>query len=118
MQPAGEYLGEEYYRAGGLPAVMHELLKAKRIHSDALTINGRTMGENVKGAQSTNADVIKPYRSPMKKKAGFKVLKGNLFDFAIMKTSVISDEFRNRYLSNSGRIRTRSKASAVVFDGP
>ena len=80
MQPAGEYLGEEYYRAGGLPAVMRELLKAKRIHADALTINGRTMGENVKGAQSTNADVIKPYRSPMKKKAGFKVLKGNLFE--------------------------------------
>ncbi len=110
MQPAGEYLGEEYYRAGGLPAVMHELLKAKRIHADALTINGKTMGENVKRAQSTNADVIKPYRSPMKKKAGFKVLKGNLFDSAIMKTSVISDEFRKRYLSNR-RTRTHSKAA-------
>ena len=117
MQPAGEYLGEEYYRAGGLPAVMHELLKARRIHADALTINGKTMGENVKRAQSTNADVIKPYRSPMKKKAGFKVLKGNLFDSAIMKTSVISDEFRKRYLSNR-RTRTPSKAAAVVFDGP
>ncbi|MGB7855230.1 MAG: IlvD/Edd family dehydratase, partial [Pseudolabrys sp.] len=117
MQPAGEYLGEEYYRAGGLPAVMHELLKAKRIHADALTINGRTMGENVKGAQSTNADVIKPYRSPMKKKAGFKVLKGNLFDSAIMKTSVISDEFRKRYLSNP-KDKDAFEGRAVVFEGP
>ena len=117
MQPAGEYLGEEYYRAGGLPAVMHELLKAKRIHADALTINGRTMGENVKGAQSTNADVIKPYRSPMKKKAGFKVLKGNLFNSAIMKTSVISDEFRKRYLSNP-KDKDAFEGRAVVFEGP
>jgi dihydroxy-acid dehydratase len=117
MQPAGEYLGEEYYRAGGLPAVMRELLKAKRIHADALTINGRTMGENVKGAQSTNADVIKPYRSPMKKKAGFKVLKGNLFDSAIMKTSVISDEFRKRYLSNR-KDKDAFEGRAVVFEGP
>lgn len=117
MQPAGEYLGEEYYRAGGLPAVMHELLKARRIHADALTINGKTMGENVKGAQSTNVDVIKPYRSPMKKKAGFKVLKGNLFDSAIMKTSVISDEFRKRYLSKP-KDKDAFEGSAVVFEGP
>lgn len=117
MQPAGEYLGEEYYRAGGLPAVMHELLKARRIHADALTINGKTMGENVKGAQSTNVDVIKPYRSPMKKKAGFKVLKGNLFDSAIMKTSVISDEFRKRYLSKP-KDKDAFEGPAVVFEGP
>src|SRR4249919_1579729 len=117
MQPAGKYLGEEYYRAGGLPAVMHELLKAKRIHADALTINGKTMGENVRRAQSTNADVIKPYRSPMKKRAGFKVLKGNLFDSAIMKTSVISDEFRKRYLSNP-KDKDAFEGRAVVFEGP
>jgi xylonate dehydratase len=117
MQPAGEYLGEEYYRAGGLPAVMHELLKAKRIHPDALTINGKTMGENVRQAQTTNADVIKPYRSPMKKRAGFKVLKGNLFDSAIMKTSVISDEFRKRYLSNP-KDKDAFEGPAVVFEGP
>ncbi|HET7910696.1 MAG TPA: IlvD/Edd family dehydratase [Pseudolabrys sp.] len=117
MQPAGEYLGEEYYRAGGLPAVMHELLKAKRIHADVLTINGKTMGENVKRAQSTNADVIKPYRSPMKKHAGFKVLNGNLFDSAIMKTSVISDEFRKRYLSNP-KDKDAFEGRAVVFEGP
>ena len=78
MQPAGHYLGEEYYRAGGLPAVMQELLKAKRIHADALTINGKTMGENVRRARSNDLDVIKPYKTPMKKQAGFKVLKGNL----------------------------------------
>jgi dihydroxy-acid dehydratase len=117
MQPAGEYLGEEYYRAGGLPAVMHELLKARRIHTDALTINGRTMGENVKRAQSTNADVIKPYRSPMKKKAGFKVLKGNLFDSAIMKTSVIDDDFRKRFLSDP-KDKNAFEGRAVVFEGP
>src|SRR6195256_147018 len=77
MQPAGFYLGEEYFRAGGLPAVMNELLKAKRIHGDALTINGKTMGENVKRARVADADVIKAYAKPMKKQAGFKVFKGN-----------------------------------------
>jgi dihydroxy-acid dehydratase len=117
MQPAGFYLGEEYFRAGGLPAVMNELLKAKRIHADALTINGRTMGENVKRAKVADADVIKPYNKPMKKQAGFKVLKGNLFDSAIMKTSVISDDFRKRFLSNP-KDRNAFEGRAVVFDGP
>jgi len=117
MQPAGKYLGEEYFRAGGLPAVMHELLKAKRIHGDALTVNGRTMGENVKRAKSEDADVIKPYAKPLKKQAGFLVLKGNLFDSAIMKTSVISEEFRNRYLSNP-KDPNAFEGRAVVFDGP
>ncbi|MGA6934130.1 MAG: IlvD/Edd family dehydratase [Pseudolabrys sp.] len=117
MQPAGKYLGEEYYRAGGLPAVMHELLKAKRIHADAPTINGKTMGENVRRAQGTDADVIKPYNAPMKKQAGFKILKGNLFDSAIMKTSVISDEFCKRYLSNP-KDKNAFEGRAVVFEGP
>ncbi|MGA7347553.1 MAG: IlvD/Edd family dehydratase [Pseudolabrys sp.] len=117
MQPAGKYLGEEYYRAGGLPAVMHELLKAKRIHADAPTINGKTMGENVRRAQGTDADVIKPYNAPMKKQAGFKILKGNLFDSAIMNTSVISDEFRKRYLSNP-KDKNAFEGRAVVFEGP
>jgi len=117
MQPAGKYLGEEYFRAGGLPAVMHELLKAKRIHADALTINGKTMGENVKRAKSQDADVIKPYDKPLKKQAGFLVLKGNLFDSAIMKTSVISEEFRNRYLANP-KDKNAFEGRAVVFDGP
>ena len=117
MQPAGKFLGEVYYRAGGLPAVMHELLKAKRIHADAPTINGKTMGENVRRAQGTDADVIKPYNAPMKKQAGFKILKGNLFDSAIMKTSVISDEFRKRYLSNP-KDKNAFEGRAVVFEGP
>jgi dihydroxy-acid dehydratase len=117
MQPAGFYLGEESFRAGGLPAVMNELLKARRIHADALTINGKTMGENVKRAKVADADVIKPYKKPMKKQAGFKVLKGNLFDSAIMKTSVISDDFRKRFLSNP-KDRNAFEGRAVVFDGP
>ena len=117
MQPAGFYLGEEYFRAGGLPAVMHELLKAKRIHADAMTINGKTMGENVKRAKIADADVIKTYAKPMKKQAGFKVLKGNLFESAIMKTSVISDDFRKRFLSNP-KDKNAFEGRAVVFDGP
>jgi dihydroxy-acid dehydratase len=117
MQPAGKYLGEEYYRAGGLPAVMHELLHAGRIHADALTINGKTMGENVKEAKAQDPDVIRPYGTPLKKTAGFKVLSGNLFDSAIMKTSVISDEFRTRYLSNP-KDPNAFEGRAIVFDGP
>jgi dihydroxy-acid dehydratase len=117
MQPAGKYLGEEYYRAGGLPAVMNELMKAKRIHADALTVNGRTIGQNVRGTRSSDSDIIKPYNAPMKEHAGFKVLKGNLFDSAIMKTSVISDEFRERYLSNP-KDKNAFEGRAVVFEGP
>src|SRR5712691_8640578 len=94
MQPAGKYLGEEYYRAGGLPAVMHELLGASRIHADAPTINGKTMGENARAAKSSDPDVIRPYDRPLRPQAGFKVLAGNLFDSAIMTTSVISAELR------------------------
>ena len=117
MQPAGEYLGEEYYRAGGLPAVLHELHAAKRLHGDALTINGKTIAENVARAKATDAEVIWPYHKPMKAQAGFKVLRGNLFDSAIMKTSVISDEFRQRYLSNP-KDPNAFEGRAVVFDGP
>jgi len=117
MQPAGKYLGEDYYRAGGLPAVMNELLKAGRLHGDAKTINGKTMGENVRGAKVQNRDVIRSYAKPMKKNAGFKVLKGNLFDSAIMKTSVITEEFRRRYLSNP-KSPNVFEGRAVVFEGP
>src|SRR5579862_5888778 len=117
MQPAGKYLGEDYFRAGGLPAVMHELLQAKRLHGDALTINGKTYAENVARAKSSNADVIRPYAKPLKPHAGFKVLHGNLFDSAIMKTSVISDEFRQRYLNNA-KDPNAFEGRAVVFDGP
>ena len=117
MQPAGKYLGEEYYRAGGLPAVLHELIAAGRIHPHALTINGKTIGENVEQAKSTDADVILPYDRPLKPHAGFKVLSGNLFDSAIMKISVISEEFRERYLSNPNDPNA-FEGRAVVFDGP
>jgi dihydroxy-acid dehydratase len=117
VQPAGEYLGEDYYRAGGLPAVMHELHAAGRLHGDALTINGKTVAENVAAAKVYNAEVIRPYERPLKPRAGFKVLRGNLFDSAIMKTSVISDEFRSRYLSNP-KDPNAFEGRAVVFDGP
>jgi len=117
MQPAGKYLGEEYYRAGGLPAVLNELIAAGRIHADALTINGKSVGENVKDAKVADPDVIRPYGKPLKQHAGFKVLSGNLFDSAIMKTSVISDEFRQRYLSNP-KDPNAFEGRAVVFDGP
>jgi len=117
IQPAGDYLGEDYYRAGGLPAVMHELHAARRVHGDALTINGKTVAENVAGAKVCNAEVIRPYDRPLKATAGFKVLRGNLFDSAIMKTSVISEEFRSRYLSNP-KDPNAFEGRAVVFDGP
>jgi dihydroxy-acid dehydratase len=117
MQPAGKYLGEEYFRAGGLPAVMHELLAAGRIHGIALTINGRTVAENVAGAKVQDEDVIRPYDRPLKPAAGFKVLRGNLFDSAIMKTSVISEEFRARYLANP-KDPNAFEGPCVVFDGP
>jgi dihydroxy-acid dehydratase len=117
VQPAGEYLGEDYYRAGGLPAVMRELHAAGRLHCDALTINGKTVAENVERARVHNPEVIRPYDRPLKAAAGFKVLRGNLFDSAIMKTSVISEEFRNRYLSNP-KDPDAFEGRAVVFDGP
>jgi dihydroxy-acid dehydratase len=117
MQPAGKYLGEEYYRAGGLPAVMNELRQAGRLHENALTVNGKTMGENVKRAKIEDADVIRTYKKPLLQQAGFKVLSGNLFDSAIMKTSVISEEFRNRYLINPKDLNA-FEGRAVVFDGP
>jgi dihydroxy-acid dehydratase len=117
LQPAGEYLGEDYHRAGGVPAVIGELISAGRIHEDALTVNGKTMGENCKGKFSENRDVIKSYDAPLMKEAGFKVLKGNLFDSAIMKTSVISKEFRDRYLSDP-KDPSAFEAKAIVFDGP
>lgn len=118
LQPAGEYLGEDYHRAGGVPAVVGELLEANLLpHPDALTANGRTIAENYRGVRSDNTDVIKTVAAPMLKDAGFINLKGNLFDSAIMKTSVISDEFRTRYLSNP-ESPNAFEGRAIVFDGP
>jgi len=116
MQPAGEYLGEDYYRAGGLPAVIAELL-AKGKLKPAITANGRTHEENCKGFFSGDRNVIKAYDEPMKKEAGFLNLSGNLFDSAIMKTSVITPEFRKRYLENP-KDPNAFEGRAIVFDGP
>jgi dihydroxy-acid dehydratase len=117
VQPAGKYLGEEYYRAGGLPAVLNELIAAGRLHADALTINGKTVRENVRQAKIADTDVIRPFDKSLRQHAGFKVLSGNLFESSIMKTSVISEEFRQRYLSNPNDPNA-FEGRAVVFDGP
>ena len=117
MQPAGKYLGEEFHRAGGVPAVIAELMKGGHIREGALTANGRAIGDNNRKARSHDADVIFPLEAPMRADAGFIVLKGNLFDNAVMKTSVISQEFADRYLSNPedpGAFEGR----AIVFEGP
>jgi dihydroxy-acid dehydratase len=117
VQPAGKYLGEEYHRAGGVPAVVGELMKAGLIRENAMTANGKTMGENCRGKASSDLDVILPFEKPLVKDAGFLVLKGNLFDSAVMKTSVISPEFRARYLSNP-KSPNAFEGKAVVFEGP
>ncbi|PTW51981.1 IlvD/Edd family dehydratase [Rhodovulum kholense] len=117
MQPAGEYLGESFFRAGGVPAVMAELARAGRLHVGAMTATGRTLAENLEGVRSADPDVIAPYDAPLRTQAGFKVLSGNLFASALMKTSVISDEFRARFLSEPGREGVH-EARAVVFEGP
>src|ERR1700726_4504893 len=117
MQPAGFYLGEEYHRAGGVPAVVRELMQHKRIHQDATTVNGRTMGDNCRDAPKPDGDVIWTYDKPLVKDAGFLVLRGNLFDSAIMKTSVISKEFRDRYLINP-KDPNAFEGRAIVFEGP
>ena len=117
MQPAGKYLGEEYHRAGGVPAVVNELMKAGLIRENAMTANGKTLGENCRGKESLDLDVIVPFGKPLVKDAGFLVLRGNLFDSAVMKTSVISPEFRARYLSNP-KSPNAFEGRAVVFEGP
>jgi len=117
LQPAGEYLGEDYYRAGGVPAVVAELIRHGLINETALTVNGKTIGENCKAAQIEDPKVIRPFTQPLVKNAGFLVLRGNLFDSAIMKTSVISAAFRARYLSNLDDPEA-FEGPVVVFDGP
>jgi len=117
MQPAGEYLGEDYHHAGGVPAVVGELIKAGKINKNALTVNGKTLYENCRRAKVEDRNVIWSYRKPMQKQAGFLNLKGNLFDSAIMKTSVISDHFRERYLSNP-KDPNAFEGRAIVFEGP
>ncbi|MEJ6712941.1 MAG: IlvD/Edd family dehydratase [Rhodobacterales bacterium] len=118
LQPAGEYLGEDFHRAGGVPSVVAELLAAGLLpHPNALTANGKTIAENCATRRSENLDVIKSVSNPMRTDAGFINLKGNLFDSAIMKTSVISAAFREKYLSNPNDMNA-FEGRAVVFDGP
>jgi dihydroxy-acid dehydratase len=117
LQPTGMYLGEEYHRAGGVPAVVAELMRHGLIREGALTVNGRTIGENCRGCQAEDRDVIRSFDDALMQDAGFIVLRGNLFDSAIMKTSVISQEFRDRYLSNPDD-PSAFEGRAIVFDGP
>ena len=117
LQPAGQYLGEDYHHAGGVPAVVNELMKQGLIHENAMTANGRSIGDNCRGREIQDRDVIRPIDKPLKTDAGFIVMRGNLFDSAIMKTSVISEEFRLRYLCNPEQPDI-FEGSAVVFDGP
>ncbi len=117
MQPAGKYLGESFHRAGGVPAVLNELLDAGRIDGNCATVTGSTLAQNVQGRASNDRDVITTFEQPLMDKAGFLVLSGNLFDFAIMKTCVISADFRQRYLARPGHEGV-FEGRAIVFDGP
>ena len=117
LQPAGKYLGEDYQHAGGVPAVVNELMKHGLIHENAMTVNGKTMGDNCRNAEIELPDVIRTFDTALVQDAGFIVLRGNLFDSAIMKTSVISKEFRDRYLSNPNDPEA-FEGRAIVFDGP
>ncbi|WP_434568745.1 IlvD/Edd family dehydratase [Pseudomonas sp. Z3-8] len=115
--PAGKYLGEGFHRAGGVPAVMHELQKAGRLHEDCATVSGKSIGEIVSSSLTSNADVIYPFDTPLKHRAGFIVLSGNFFDSAIMKMSVVGEAFRKTYLSEPGA-ENSFEARAIVFEGP
>jgi dihydroxyacid dehydratase/phosphogluconate dehydratase len=116
MQPAGKFLGEHFYRAGGVPALMWELQRAGVLHGDCASVTGKTVAQNIQGRETRDREVILPFDAPLMRKAGFLVLTGNLFDFGIMKTSVISQRFRERYLGRPGREGV-FEARAVVFDG-
>jgi dihydroxy-acid dehydratase len=113
MQPAGKYLGERFHRAGGVPALLCELLRVARIDGTALTVTGQPLAHNIVGREAVDREVIKAYEEPLQQDAGFLVLTGNLFDFAIMKTSVISEEFRSRFLARDNAFEGR----VVVFEG-
>ena len=116
MQPAGAYLGERFHRAGGVPAVLTELIRAGKVDGDVQTVTGRTLAENVAGRESGDREMIAAHDEPLQERAGFRVLSGNLFDFAIIKTSVISDEFRRRYFADP-KGEGIYEGRAVVFDG-
>jgi len=115
-QPAGEYLGEDFYRAGGVPAVFNELLRAGLVNGNTLTVTGKTIAENYQGRETTNTEVIRPVSAPLKTHAGFAVMSGNLFESALMKKSVIGRSFREKYLSHPGKLNCFT-VRAIVFDG-
>ena len=117
LQPAGKYLGEDFHRAGGVPAVMNALLKAGKLHDSAITVNGKTVADNYADTTTKDTEVIRTFLKPMLENAGFIVLKGNVFDSAVMKTSVISDIFRSQYLDKPGSLNI-FEARAIVFEGP
>jgi dihydroxy-acid dehydratase len=117
IQPAGEFLGEGYHRAGGVPAIFGELIRGGKIHTGALTVTGKTVGENYLGAKTLDANIIRPFEKPLMEKAGFLVVTGNLFESALVKTSVISQDFRRRFLSTPGS-EDCFTARAIVFEGP
>ena len=116
VQPAGRFLSERFHRAGGVPAIMWELAEAGVLETGCATVTGQTIGENLKGREARDREVIRGYDAPLMERAGFRVLSGNLFDFAIMKTSVISEDFRRRFLSEPGQ-ENCFEGHAVVFDG-
>ncbi len=117
LMPAGEYLGEDYHHAGGVPAVVKQLMNQGLINEGALTVTGKSLGDNCRDAVTEDERVIRPFNQPLKERAGFRVLSGNLFDSAVMKVSVISPEFRQRYLSNPADPEA-FEGRAIVFDGP
>ncbi|SDN04318.1 IlvD/Edd family dehydratase [Vreelandella arcis] len=116
VMPAGAYLSEEFHRAGGVPAILHELLNAGKLHGEVLTVNGKTLATNTQGRETLDPEVIRRYDNPLVEHAGFLNLKGNLFDSALMKTSVISQGFRQRFLSDPDDLNA-FEGSVVVFDG-
>tara|TARA_B100000676_G_scaffold207985_1_gene204196 strand:- start:409 stop:2190 length:1782 start_codon:yes stop_codon:yes gene_type:complete len=116
VQPAGKYLCESYHKAGGTAALMGELLKNKMINGNVMTATGKTLSDNLKGIEIQDEDVIRPINNPLMERAGFVVLKGNLFDAAIMKTSVISESFRKKFLEKKGR-EGILEGRAIVFEG-
>lgn len=116
-QPAGRFLGEAFHRAGGVPAVMNELLQAGRLNGDAMTVTGKTIKENLQAVPSPDREVIRAWADPLKADAGYIVLSGNLFDNAVIKTSVIDDAFRKRFLTEPGRPNV-AELKAIVFEGP
>ena len=116
-QPAGKYLGESFHRAGGIPGVIRELLRAGRLHGEAMTVSGKTVAENQANVTEPDREVIRAYDKPLKERAGFLVLSGNLFDAALIKTCVIRDEFRERYLSEPGGEKVFT-SRVIVFEGP